>query len=332
MIFNAEEKTHLKLYNKSIDIEITPENEVFSNFRLENLPDIVNIKYCDITDIIDFFNSLEGGVIIQKVFQNEVHLNIFAEDTTYITDYEKEFLIGHESLLKRKNVRFYQIWYDPDISFPYHLGTTIHEALIPFIEKYRDYNFDYTTKQNHFLTLNNVHTPSRELLFNFYNELSNEDKEKFICSFKFANVSLENEKKSNFDEIFQNFNEVFGNSIFPHYESSLIEIISESSDVAVTEKSFKPLLSGLPLIWWIEDFRPEHLHQIEIFKSIGIDTCYFGIDYTRRVTIREKINELLSLSTDEILEKYEDDFIKAKENKNKVFEYIDTITNDIIKK
>lgn len=331
MEFSPEKHQFLKLYNKSIDIEISPENEVFSTFRMTDMPSVINICYCDVTDIIDFFNSLEGGIIIQKVFQNEITLNIFPTDTTYITDEEKEYLIGHESLLKRHNVNFYQIWYEPDISFNYHLGSTIHEALLPFTDTYRNHSFDYDKKNKHFLTLNNVHTPSRELLYELYNSKTEVDKKKFVCSFKFKNIGLENETE-NFDEMFMDFSKIFGDNLYPFYDSSLIEIISESSDVAVTEKSFKPLLSGLPFIWWIEDFRPEHLYQIEIFKSIGIDTCYFGIDYTRRMTIREKIDELLSLSISEILEKYKDDFIKAQENKKKVFEYIDTITNDIIKK
>jgi hypothetical protein len=258
-------------------------------------------------------------------------LNIFPVDTTYIDLYEKEYLIGHESLLKRHNVNFYQIWYDPFIQFPYHLGSTIHEALLPFIERYRKFSFDYTKKEKHFITLNNVHTPSREILYNFYNLLSESDKQKFICTFNFMNIGLEHEKE-NFSTIFKDFNLVFGESIFPYYDSSLIEIVCESSSVSVTEKSFKPLLSGTPFIWWLYGNNNNFDNQIKIFESIGIDTCYFGIDYKNLNTIQEKVDELLQLPISEILVKYKGDFEKALENKQKVFDWIDKLTNDIVKK
>jgi hypothetical protein len=320
----------LKMYSNSIDIEINPSNDFFFNFDINNIPNILNICYCDVTDIIDLFNSYEGSILIQKVYSNEITLNIFPIDTTYITEYEKEYLIGHESLLKRKNVNFYQIWHHPEISFQYHLGSKIHEALIPFLKKYKEYTFDYSNKSKHFLTLNNYHTPNREMLFNIYSNLSDIDKNKFICSFRFKNIFLENESE-NIESIFLNFDIFFGKNLFPHYDSCLIEIISESSNVSVTEKCFKPLIAGIPFIHGI-GFEGEMYHnQIEILKSIGMDTCYFGIDYRNENNIKEKIKELLSMSIDEIREKYKEDFEKAELNKIKVFEWIDKITNDIIK-
>lgn len=330
--YGVNRNTNKSLYNKSINIEITPENEIYFDFYMDNIPDVVNICYCDVTDIIDLFNTVDGGTLIQKVFSNELVLNIFPVDTTYISEYEKEYLIGHASLFKRPNVNFYQIWYDPDISFKYYMGSTIHEALLPFIEKYRNYSFDYSKKQNHFLTLNNIHTPDRDKLFLLYYGLSEEDKRKFKCSFKFKNIGLENETE-NFDEMFSNFSLIFGKNLFPHYDSSLIEIVSESSDEAITEKTFKPLLSGTPFIHWIGLNRTDSIHhQLEFFKAIGIDTYYFGINYLDRNSIIEKVKELLSMNIPEILEKYQDDFIKAEENKKKIFDWIDGITNDIIKK
>lgn len=328
--YDVNRNKNLKLYHSSINIEISSENEIFFDFTMDNIPDVVNISYCNVTHVIDLFNTLEGGILIQKVYNNEIHLNIFPVDTTYITADEKRYLIGHESMLKRPNVNFYEIWYDEDIRFKYHLGSTIHEALLPFIKKYRDYTFDYDKKDKHFLTLNNVHTPDREALFNLYETLSDENKQKFISSFKFANVHLENEKE-NFDYIFNNFNIVFGKNLFPLYDSSLIEIVCESSYEAVTEKCFKPLLSGIPFIHWVYYSHRDKMHQIEIFKNIGIDTCYFGIDYSNKHNIGQKIQELLSMSIDEIQEKYKEDFEKAQLNKIKVFEWIDKITNDIIK-
>jgi hypothetical protein len=322
---------YLRIYDKSIDIEISPENEIFSNFKINDIPNVVNISYCDVTDIINLFNTIEGGILIQKVFSNEITLNIFPVDTTYINEEEKEYLIGHESLLKRDNVNFYQIWYDPDIKFKYHLGSTIHEALFAFINKYSNYSYDYFKKTKHFLTLNNYWTPYREDLFNLYDSLSSEDKQKFTCSFKFKDIHLKNEI-DDISEVLKNFDACFGDNLFPHYDSCLIEIVSESSKESVTEKSFKPLLSGIPFIHWMDSEGDSVTnHQIKIFNDLGIDTCYFGIDYTNKHNISQKIQELLSMGIDEIREKYKEDFEKAELNKIKVFEWIHKITNDIIK-
>lgn len=323
---------HLKFYRNSIDIEISPENDIFFSFTMDNIPDVVNISYCDVTDIIDLFNTIEGGILIQKVYLNEVTLNIFPVDTTYISEEEKEYLIGHESLLKRDNVNFYQIWHDPDIKFKYHLGTVIQEALFTFMSRYKNHSYDYSKKTKHFLTLNNFWTPYREDLFKVYDSLNENDKKKFICSFKFKDIHLENES-NNFKEIYNNFNLLYGETLFPLYDSSLIEIVSESSKEAVTEKSFKALLSGIPFIHWMDIEGEEDIsYQLEIFNDLNIDTYYFGIDYTNKHSIEEKIRELLSLSVNEILEKYKEDFEKAEKNKIKVFEWIDNLTNSIIKK
>jgi hypothetical protein len=326
--YETERCKQLNLYKNSVNIEITPENDIFFNFKMDNIPDVVNICYCDVTDIIELFNTVEGGILIQKVYSNEITLNIFPSDTIYIDSYEKDYLIGHESLFKRHNVNFFQIWYDPDISFNYHLGSRIHEAILPFLKKYKHYSFDFKNKSKHFLTLNNYQTPYREDLYNFYSSLSDIDKDKFICSFRFKNIFLKNE---NFDDIFPIFDKVFGKTIFPYYDSCLIEIVSESSSVSVTEKCFKPLLAGIPFIYGIGFDNSLYHNQIEIFKSIGIDTSYFGIDYRNENNIYEKIKELLNLSIEEILDLYKKEFEKAEENKIKTISWIKGIENSVIK-
>jgi hypothetical protein len=237
MEYQENRNAHLKLYNKIINIDITPENEVISNFKIDNIPNVVNICYCDVTDIIDFFNSLEGGILVQKIYSNEITVNILPVDTTYITNKEIKYLVGHESMFKRHNVNFYQIWYIPKIQFNYHLGVIIHEALSFFLKKYRNYKFDFSKKTKHFFTLNNYHTPYREDLYNFYKNLKKENQDKFICSFRFADISLKNESSGGFIQL-DNYKKVYGINLFEHYDSCLIEIVSESSNVAVTEKTF----------------------------------------------------------------------------------------------
>lgn len=101
------EYTKKLFYGKSIEIEITPNYEVYYNFSFNDIPSVINICYSDITDIIDLFNTPEGGILIQKVYANEIVLNIFPSNNVFISEYEKNYLIGHESLFKRHNVKFY---------------------------------------------------------------------------------------------------------------------------------------------------------------------------------------------------------------------------------
>jgi hypothetical protein len=315
------------LYYKSIDVEISPEDEVLFNFELDNIPDVVHICYCDLTDIIDFFNSYEGGFILQKAMSNEIALKIFPTDSVCITKKEKEYLIGHEVLFRKPNIKLYQTWYDSDLKFEQYLGCTIHHALKYFIDDFKNVTFDYKIKNKHFLTLNNLHTPDRESLLGIYKNLSDEDKQKFLCSFRFDDIQID----ENLPEIFNTYDVIFGERGSIHYNNTLIEIVSESSESAITEKTYKPLLVGIPFIHWVDN-SPNTLHnQIEYFKDLGIDTNYFGIDYTDIKNVEDKIRELLSLSVDEIREKYKEDFIKANENKVKIYSWIENIEQDLIR-
>lgn len=314
-------------YYKSIDIEISPEDEVLYNFSLDNIPDVVNISYCDITDVINLFNSEKGGYVLQKALSNEVFLNIFPTDSVVITPKEREYLVGHEVLFKRKNIKLFQTWYDSSLKFEYYLGCTIHSALNSFIEHFREFTFDIEPKSKHFLTLNNLHTPARESLFELYDSLDNSDKEKFLCSFRFVDVFLD----ENLPDIMNYYNIIFGKKGGAHYQNTLIEIVSESSDVAITEKSYKPLLAGIPFIHWINPSPNNIHHQLEFFKEIGIDSVYFDIDYSHPRNVKKKVEELLLLSPEEIKTKYKGDFEKAKENKIKFYSWVDDITKKLIK-
>lgn len=316
----------LLLYGNSIDIEINPEDIVLYNFTLDKIPDVINIAYCDVTDIIDLFNSEKGGYVLQKAINNEVTLNIFPTDSLAITSKEREYLVGHEVLFRRKNINLFQTWYDPTLKFEYYIGCTIHGALESFINHFRDFTFDINTKNTHFLTLNNLHTPARESLFHFYFDLDEENKQKFLCSFRFADIFLD----KNLSKILNKYDEIFGKAGGAHYQNTLIEIVSESSDVAITEKSYKPLLAGVPFIHWINPSPGGIHHQIEYLKELGLDTEYFGIDYSHPKNVQEKLVELLSLTPDEIRTKYKDDFEKAHQNKIKFYEFVDDITQKLV--
>lgn len=308
------------------DIEINPEREVMFNFSMDNIPDILNISYCDVTNIIDFFNSEKGGIILQKALSNELSLNLFVTDSIGITDYERNYLKGHEVLFRRKNINLFQTWYDPKLSFNYYLGCTIHTALEEFIDYFKNFSLPLDGREKHFLTLNNFHTPAREDLFEFYNSISTEDREKFLCSFRFKNIFLEKD----LPDVMNQYSLVFGENAASYYSKCLIEIVSESSEISITEKCYKPLLAGVPFLHWIVPSPDGTHHQIEYLKAIGIDTVYFGIDYSDLENVKLKTKELLSLKTSEILEIYKDDFEKAKENKIKFYNWLDSVTKKLV--
>jgi hypothetical protein len=316
----------LGLYNNSIDIEITPEDLV--NYLYEDtIPDVVNIAYCDLTDIIDLFNSPRGYEVLDKALKGEITLNLFPTDSVGLNQYELDYLKGHEVIFRKPNINLYQTWYDPDIKFKYHLGCTIHTALSSFIFYYKDVDFNPYEKTKHFLTLNNLHTPVREELFKLYDSLSDGDKEKFICSFIFSGIELD----KNLPSIMNEYESIFGKKGGSHYDTTLIEIVSESSEIAITEKSYKPLIIGIPFIHYINNLDGTN-HQVEYLKDIGIDTKYFGIDYSDKVNVENKIKELLSMTLDEIRDVYSEDFEKAKENKKIFLNFVSQIENDLIKK
>lgn len=314
-------------FYKSIDIEINPEDEVFFNFELDNIPDVVHICYCDITDIIDLFNSYKGGYVLQKALNNEISLVIFPTDSVIITEKEKEYLVGHEVIFRKPNIKLYQTWYDSHLKFNYFLGCTIHNALEHFIKYFKGKQFEYKSKNLHFLTLNNLHTPDREYLYRYYENLQESQKEKFICSFRFAGIELD----KNLPDIFNHYDVIFGSKGGSHYDNTLIEIVCESSHVAITEKTYKPLLVGIPFIHWTDNSINNVHHQISYLNDIGIDSNYFGIDYSNMKNVQNKVTELLSLSVDEIREKYEEDFIKAHENKLKFYSWVEEIENSLIR-
>lgn len=315
----------LGVYGKSLKIEISPEDDVYYYYEEDDIPNVVNVAFCDVTDIINLFNSPKGYRVLDKALKGEITLNLFPTDSVGITEYERDYLVGHEVMFRKPNINLYQTWYDSDLKFNYHIGSTIHSALDTFIKHFRNIHFDENSKTQHFLTLNNLHTPVREDLYKLYESFSEEDKKKIKCSFIFKGIELDKDLVPQLN----NYELVFGKHGGSHYDTTLIEIVSESSEIAITEKSFKPLIIGLPFITYINHLNGT-VHQIEYLKDIGIDINYFGINYLSKESIEGKIKELLSMTVDEIIDVYSDDFKKAKENKKIFLEFIDNIENNII--
>lgn len=317
----------LGVYGSSLNIEITPEDNINYSYEEGEMPDLINVAYCDVTDIIDLFNSERGYKVLQKAMNGEITLNLFPTDSVGVNEYERNYLIGHEVIFRKPNINLYQTWYDSNLKFNYHVGCTIHTALDSFIKHFRNVEFDKSIKNKHFLTLNNLHTPVREDLYNLYQSLSEENKEKFRCSFIFKGIELDNDLPN----ILNEYEVVFGKKGGSHYDTTLIEIVSESSEIAITEKTYKPLIIGIPFISYIHHLDGT-VHQLEYMKDLGIDINYFDIDYLNKESINNKIKELLSMTVDEIRDVYSDDFKKAKENKKLFLNFIDNLENKLIKR
>ena len=316
---------HFGIYKNSIHIEINPDDDILKYYDESNIPSIFNISFCDVTDIIDLFNSPDGYKIFKMAMDGNINLNLFPTDSIGITEYEKKFLITNQDIFTKPNIKLYQTWYDHSIRFNYYIGSSIHYAISDFIKYFKNLTFDENQKQKTFLTLNNFHTPDREELFNFYNSLSQEEKKKFNCSFRFKEIYLDNILEK---EITQ-YQNLYSKNTMNFYKNSLIEIVSESSGIATTEKTFKPLLAGVPFIHYISDLDGT-IFPIQYTKEIGIDTVYFGIDYSNKENILLKIKELLKMSNSEILKVYRKDFEKAKENKIKFYKFLDNLSDNLI--
>lgn len=316
---------NVELFKNSVDILLNPEGLIKNYLNMENLKNVVSINYNNVESLEKFFETKDGLLILNKVKQNLIHLNLFPLDSVGVTNSEINFLIDNKDFFTKTNVDFYQSWIIKEINFNLYFGSTIHSAMHYILTQSENINFDFDKKQKHFLTLNNLYRPNRNDLFDYYSALNFNNREKFLCSFNFKNIYLE------FDTFSQPHTidlTMYGNNIIEFYNKSFFEIVVESSYISITEKSFKPLICGVPFIYWgvsIHSFP-----QMEYFNYLGIDVNYFDIDYKTPSDLENKINEILNTPNDKLFTKYKSAFDKAKSNKEKIVKYIKNIENKII--
>jgi len=318
-------KQFSKFYKNSIDVVISPEHTVYHQIDTYNIPNKISISYCDVAGIKVFFETQLGKSIKINVVDNKTKLIMIPTDSVGVTDSEFDYLIENQTFFRNENVRFYQSWYDDRLKFNYHFGSTIHSALDFYINYTKTNKYDICNKRYHFITLNNKESILRKKLYNFYNNLRNIDKDKIICSFRFAGIHLD----SIAGEEMHNFNEAYGESLINIYESSYMEIVSESSMTSITEKSYKPLLSETPFIYWNVNHPPIN-YQLKFFEDIDIDINYFGIDYFNENSIRGKINEILNTPKTDLLTKYNYAFELASQNKIKILNFIELLEKELV--
>lgn len=312
-------------YQNSVDIIISPEYEIICRFDTNKIPSKLYMSYCDVSGIEIFLNTELGSEIKDLIITNNTKLIIFPTDSVGITDTEFDYLFKSKEFFTHKNVKFYQSWYDSRLKFNYHFGSTIHSAMDFYINYVKTNKYNIIDKKYHFLTLNNKESPPRKKLYEFYINLPNNDKNKISCSFRFNGIDLDYIE----GEEIHNFNQAYGNSLIQHYTNSFMEIVSESSLISITEKSYKPILSEVPFIYWNETHTSTN-YQLKFFEDIGIDVNYFDIDYSNRNSISNKIIEILNTPQSDLFSKYNYAFALAAENKIKILNFIESLETEII--
>jgi hypothetical protein len=304
-----------------VDIRLGCDGAVFHALSIDSIPNNISISYVDVDGLLDFLDTQLGKHIIELVSEDKLKLIIFPTDSLCISNEQYDRLYEYITFLQNDNVKFYQSWYNQFLNFNLYCGSHIHSALYSFLVQSKNKKIDTTNKTKHFITLNNRWSLSREQLLDFYENLEDINKDKFICKFNFKTNSVSDSK------------EFYGNDTLKMYDDSLIEIINESHYDSITEKSYKPLIAGLPFIYWSVDdnykVKDNYSDQTNYFKLLDIDVNYFGINYNNSENIKSKIKELLELSKEELLEKYKSEFEKAEENKQKIITYLSNIENQL---
>ena len=152
------------------------------------------------------------------------------------------------------------------------------------------------------------------------------DSDKIHGSFNFKNYYLGNIRDTD---------DLYGDNVIKFYDDSLIEIITESHYDSITEKSYKPIIAGIPFIYWRVDdnykVKDNYSDQINYFKLLDIDVNYFDINYNNMKSVKDKVIEILGLSKEELLHTYAAAFQKAEENKVKIINYLSDIKSILLK-
>lgn len=309
--------------NESVDVRLGCDGAIFHNLNLEFLPNTITISYVDLDGLFNFINSGDGKVIVNAALSDTIKVIIFPTDSLCISVEQYHTLCDNLDFISNKNVTFYQSWYNEYLNFKPYCGSHIHKALSSFIFRNENKTIDLTKKEKHFLALNNRWSLSREELYDFYTNLEQPDKDKLHSSFNFKDIYLDGIKETE---------DLYGDNIIKFYDDSLVEIITESHYDSITEKSYKPLIAGIPFIYWRVDdnykVKDNYSDQMSYFKLLDIDVNYFNINYNNSGNIKSKVTEILSLSKEELIEKYKVAFDKAQQNKIKIINYLSEIEND----
>jgi hypothetical protein len=312
--------------DKFVDIRLGCDGAIFHNLNETQLPNSINISYVDIDGLFTFLNSEFGKIITKSTLDGNLKVILFPTDSLTLSPEQYYTMCDNLDFITHPNVKFYQSWYNEFRNFNPYCGSHIHRALYNFILNNKDKSIDLNSKQKHFLTLNNRWNLAREELFDFYENLNNYDTDKIHSSFNFKNLYLGDIRDTD---------DLYGNNVIKFYDDSLIEIITESHYDSITEKSYKPIIAGIPFIYWRVDdnykVKDNYSDQINYFELLDIDVNYFGINYNNMKSVKDKVIELLGLSKEELLHTYAAEFQKAEQNKVKIINYLSDIESVLLK-
>lgn len=303
--------------NNEFDIQLYGNNNSIS-YNKEK----IFIHFKEFSYIKDFLENDVSDSIKEDVKNNNLKVVFIGDDSYPIFNEDVDYIKSNDWFFKNKNVQLWVTNYNDEKSIEKNLyvGTMIHFMLRRIINC--DYQHSTQEFTKHFITLNNKDKPDRLRLYDLYTSL---DSNNFIASFNFNGVFLQ-EHLFNHLEIKEN-EKIYDTDILKFYKQCLFEIVCESGTVNVTEKSYKPLLLGVPFIPYAENVS----NQIKYFKHIGIDINYFDLDFTDINNINKFIRKITSMNIDDVRKEYDYVFVKAQENRTKIknyFNYVkDKITN-----
>lgn len=291
-------------------------------------------------------NSKEGKRISELLRDNKISVTFVAEDVYEITELERWIYMKNDDILSLKNVTLLtteKIKNRGEVIFPSF-------AICSALEKNNSYqrNREFNGSK-YFLTLNGTEKHHRSYLYGFLNSNSN-IKNKSLNSFLWKGISpdIKNPKNPHIDMRTKNSQYDWDN-LQILYNSCMFEVVTESYSTLITEKTFKPILYGVPFLYFMKNYRNgdiykynEGLHDIDSYygnstlnlinmmrENYDVDVNYFNVDYTDSNGIENKIKELCSLSFDEIQTKYSDSFEKAEKNKKIITDYLNKIYEKI---
>lgn len=298
------------------------------NKFINNKKSYIFVSYTEFSRIIEFIENKENSIILNKIKDNELKVVFIPDDSASINIDDFNSILEYQYFFNQENIKIiFSNFYKKLSSFDKHLyvGTFITFNLNYLILNGFDYSHLSNEKKYHFLSLNNKKRQSRILLFNFYESLNNIEKEMFLCSFNFKNKFLEK-------ELFLNDNMLthplyYGKALVDYYKKCTFEIVTETENDVVTEKTYKPLLLGVPFIIYSID----NSYQINYFNNIGIDIDYFSLKNKNKTEIDKLIKEILSMSIFDIKIKYKQVFIDAEKNKIKIRNHLNNIKTEIKK-
>jgi len=299
------------------------------------------IVYHRLYDLEMYLNNTIEGSNLKRFVESGNKISFIPQDSYDICDIDKYIYEKNKTFLESKDVNFYSTNKLDDTFENLFWGTNVLNIVNENELITADRKFNYS---KHFLCLMGVKKKHRQFLFDF---LSEENLlAKGILSARWLGIS---------PDVLKTKPHMAGDNIKyrkelldSFYNDCLFEIVTESKESLITEKTLKPLLYGVPFIvsfktiddtekcWesYLEGGNPSFstsasLQTIHWYKNMGIDINYFDIDYLNPNSIEEKIKELCSMSFKDILEKYKDTFEKAKQNqiiiKQKLNKFYETI-------